>query len=91
MDDVFSNVFIKEGCPCMNSCTYHRIRDSVVKLYAYVVHAILSLVIEVTLDTQLRLMCKWADDSVLLVMGMVMLIRLTRTQLKCLASRTDPQ
>ena len=75
----------------MNSCIYHRIRDSVVELYAYVVHTNLSLVIEVVLDTRLRLMCKSADDSVPLVMGMVMLIRLTRTRLKCLASRTDPQ
>jgi hypothetical protein len=41
----------------MNSSIYHRIRDLVVELYAYVVHTNLSLVIEVVLDTQLRLMC----------------------------------
>jgi hypothetical protein len=35
----------------MNSCIYHQIRDSVVELYAYVVHANLSLVIVVMLDT----------------------------------------
>ena len=69
---------------------YHRIRDSVVELYILVVHTRLSLVVEVVLDTRLRLMCKSTDDSVPLVMGMVMLIRLTRTRLKCLASWTDP-
>jgi hypothetical protein len=74
----------------MYSCIYHRIR-SVVELYAYVVHANFSLVIEVVLDTRLRLMCKSAEESVPLFMGMVMLIRLTQTRLKCLASQTDPQ
>jgi hypothetical protein len=65
-------------------------RDSIVELYAYVVQVNLSLVIEVVLDTRLRLMCKSAEDSVPLVMGMVILIRLTRTRLKCLGSRIDP-
>ena len=74
----------------MNIYIYHRICDSVVELYVYVVLTSLSLVAEVVLDTRLRLMCKSADDSVPLVMGMVMLIRLTRTRLKCLASQTDP-
>jgi hypothetical protein len=58
----------------MHSYIYHQIRDSVVELYAYVVQVNLSLVIEVVLDTRLRLMCKSADDSVPLVMGMVILI-----------------
>jgi hypothetical protein len=35
----------------MNSCIYHRICDSVVELYGYVVHNKLSLVIEVVLET----------------------------------------
>ena len=74
----------------MNIYMYHRIRDSVVKLCVYVVLTSLSLAVEVVLDTQLRLLCKSADDSVPLVMGMVMPIRLTRTRLKCLVSRTDP-
>jgi hypothetical protein len=58
----------------MNSCIYNRKHDSVVELYAYVVHDILSLDIEVVLDTRLRLMCNSADDFVPLVIDMVMLI-----------------
>ena len=74
----------------MNIYMYHRIRDSVVELYIHIVHTRLSLVVEVVLDIRLRLMCKSTDDSVPLVMGMVMPIRLTQTWLKCLASWTDP-
>jgi hypothetical protein len=49
------------------------------KLYIFVVQIKLFLVVEVVLDTQLRLM------------GMLVLIRLTRAWLKCLASSTDPK
>ena len=60
------------------------------ELYIRVVHTILSLVIEIVLDTTLGLMRKSADGTVPLVMGMAMPIRLTRTRLKSLASWTDP-
>ena len=56
-----------------------------------IVHTRLSLVIEVVLDTQLRPMCKSTNDTVPLVMDMVMLFRLTLIRLKSLANRTDPQ
>ena len=52
---------------------HHLICDSIVELCIHVVHTRLSLVIEVVLDAQLRLMCMSANDSVPLVMGMVML------------------
>jgi hypothetical protein len=68
---------------------YHRICDLVVELCTYIVHARLSLVSKVVPDTQPRLMCKLADDTIPLVMGMVMLIQLTLL-LKCLAGRVDP-
>jgi hypothetical protein len=74
----------------MNICTYHRICDSVVELCTYIIHTRLSLVVKVVSDTQPRLMYKFADDSVPLVMGMVMLIQLTLTLLKCLAGRAGP-
>ena len=49
---LFPYVFIKLlSCPCMNIYMYHRIRDSVVELYVYVVLTSLSLVAEVVLDT----------------------------------------
>jgi hypothetical protein len=74
----------------MNICTYHRICDSVVELCTYIIHTILSLVGMVVSDTQPRLKCKLADDSVPLVMGMVMLIQLTLALLKCLAGGAGP-
>jgi hypothetical protein len=49
------------------------------KLYIFVVHIKLFLVVEVVLDTQLRLM------------GMLVLIRLTRARLKCSAIQINPQ
>ena len=69
------------------------ITECVIQLWNHVfiiLHIRLSLVIEVVLDTQLRPMCKLADDTVPLVMGMVMLFRLTLIRLQSLASRTDP-
>jgi hypothetical protein len=74
----------------MDICMYHQICDSVVELCTYIIHTRLSLVGKVVLDTQPRLMCKLADDSVPLVMDMVMLIQLTLALIKCLAGRTGP-
>ena len=70
------------------------ITECVIQLWNYIfmiVHIRLSLVVEVVLDTQLRPMCKSADDTVPLVMGMVMLFRLTLIRLKSLESQTDQQ
>jgi hypothetical protein len=69
---------------------HHRIYDLVVELCTYIVHTRVSLVGKVVSDTQPRLMCKLVDDLVPLVMGMVIPIQLTQTQLKCLEGRTDP-
>jgi hypothetical protein len=69
---------------------HHRIYDLVVELCTYIVHTRVSLVSKVVSDTQSRLMCKLVDDLVPLVMGMVIPIQLTQTQLKCLEGRTDP-
>jgi hypothetical protein len=74
----------------MNICMHHRIYDLVVELCTYIVHTRVSLVGKVVSDTQPRLMCKLVDDLVPLVMGMVIPIQLTQTQLKCLEGRTDP-
>jgi hypothetical protein len=58
----------------MNTYMYYRIRDSVLKLHIYIVHTELFLVVDVVLDKQLRLIGKSTNDSVPLVMIMVMLI-----------------
>jgi hypothetical protein len=75
----------------MKSSMYHQIRDLVVELHIYIFHTKLSLVIEVVLDTRLIITCNSADDSVPLVMSMVMLIPLTHTQLNCSAIQNDPR
>jgi hypothetical protein len=75
----------------MNIYMYHQICYLAVELCIFIVHTMLSLVGKVVPDTQPRLICKLADDTILLAMGMhVMLIWLTLTCLKWLASRTGP-
>jgi hypothetical protein len=74
----------------MNTYMYYRIRDSVLKLHIYIVHTELFLVVDVVLDKQLRLIGKSTNDSVPLVMIMVMLIWLTGKWLKYLANQTKP-
>jgi hypothetical protein len=67
---------------------YHRICDSVVELHIHYVLTKLPSIVNVV--PRLINMCKLRDDSVPLFIGMVILIRLTYTQIKFLASETSP-
>jgi hypothetical protein len=69
---------------------YHRICDSVVELHIHYVLTKLPSIVNVVLHTRLIHMCKLRDDSVPLFIGMVILIRLTYTRIKFLASETSP-
>jgi hypothetical protein len=74
----------------MNIFMYHQMCISVVELCTYIVLTRFSLVSKDVQDTQPRLICKLAGDSIPLVMGMViMLIQLTLTWLKCLVGQID--
>jgi hypothetical protein len=91
MYDVIPNVFIK----LLKSSLYEHLICIIeyvirLKLCIHDILTILSIAIEVVMNTQLRLIYKSADNSVSFVMGMMMPIRLTCTWLKCLASRTGP-
>jgi hypothetical protein len=68
------DVFINLNYSRMNIYMYHRICDSVVKLFIYIIHIRVSLVGKVVSGTQPTLMCKSANDPTPLIMGMVMLI-----------------
>jgi hypothetical protein len=59
------------------------------ELCTYIIHTRLSLVGKIVSDTQDKLICKLADDSVLKVIGMVMLTQLTLALLKCLVGRIN--
>ena len=89
--DVIPSVSIKLlSCPCMNIwCISLNMWFSCGTIYSCCSYY-MSLVVELVLDTRLRLMWKLADDSIPLIMGMEMPFRLTRIQLKSLASRIDP-